>query len=105
MVVVVLAMGVVVVSMRPLGGFDFIGPMLMVIPITLFAAGFLGGGARGSSWAKAARINTGNWCWIIWLASDDVAWQTIAGWVLATFAPTVCGVWLRHRWTKARAGA
>jgi hypothetical protein len=83
-----------------LGGFNFYQPW-MILPVPLFAAGFVFGHTPMNSWAKAARINTVTWCWLFFsgCAAEHLQWSDLLdAWpiVLMTYPPIVFGVFLRH---------
>jgi DnaJ domain len=97
----VLAMVVAFLAGMYSGGFSFFTPWLIVMPTTFFVCGFLFGDTPRSSWAKAARIYAGIWCWSIWWLAQRPQWEILI-FVLITFLPAVCGVYLRQFITKKR---
>jgi hypothetical protein len=81
----------------------------IVPPITLFATGFLFGNTQRNWLAKAARINAVTWCGLVlyWCTVEHLQWSEMLSawpWVLMTFPPTVCGVFLRHLITNRKRG-
>lgn len=81
-----------------LGGFSFFLPWMIVIPVMLFAAGYMRGASSGSAWLKAIALSAATFLVSIALGRPKA---TIGILTLAfTILPAIAGTLLRRRRMK-----
>ena len=79
-----------------IGGFMFIEPWLIFIPLLAFAGGVVRGNSVGNIWLKAAVLNL---CVLLYLFSTrDIRETTI--WAILTVIPSIGGIALRRHFHR-----
>jgi len=81
-----------------LGGFSFFTPWLIVIPVVMFAAGFLRGGSAGRIIGRGLALST--FLLILLLITSVNSPLNLLPGIPIIVAPAVAGIAARHNWSS-----